>query len=231
MNRWIAAAMVAIAMPIAPAMAQNWNAEFAETGQGYRVGDAEAPLQIVEFISYSCPHCATFEREAEAELRYHYVHEGYAAVEVRHMIRNPIDLAAAMLTECGTPEEFFGNHRAILATQDEWIATAQGLSEAQMARWQSGPFPSRMKAIASDLEFDDLMESRGMSASEVSACLNDTAKAEQIVNRAEANVAEYQVPGTPSFVLNGSLLENVHSWEALRQVLAAARQSDAVVSE
>jgi hypothetical protein len=29
------------------------------------------------------------------------------------------------------------------------------------------------------------------------------------------------VPGTPSFVLDGKLLENVHSWQALYPVLNA----------
>lgn len=224
MKRIMAALMLAAAIPAAPAMAQNWNAEIEQTDKGYRLGDPSAPLQIIEFISYSCPHCATFERESEAELRYHYVHEGYAAVEVRHMIRNPIDLAAALLTECGDSSRFFGNHRAILATQDDWIATAQGLSQAQMARWQSGDFPSRMRAIASDLEFDELMESRGYSSSEITACLNDTNAAQRIVAQAETNIAEFNVPGTPSFVLNGTLLEQVHNWAALRPILVAARQ-------
>lgn len=228
MTRWLAAVPVAIAIALAlpgtPAMAQNWNAEIVQTDQGYRVGDPEAPLQIIEFVSYSCPHCAAFERESEAELRYHYVHEGYAAVEVRHMIRNPIDLSAALLTECGDPARFFDNHKAVLATQDEWIATAQNLSQGQMQRWQSGTVASRMRAIATDLEFDELMERRGLSRSEITACLNDEARALAIAEQAEANVAEYSVPGTPSFVLNGTLLNGVHGWEPLRQVLVAARE-------
>ena len=229
MKRRAAAALAAIAMslalPAAPAMAQNWNAEIVETGQGYRVGDPEAPLQIIEFVSYSCSHCADFEREAEAELRYLYVHEGYAAVEVRHLIRNPIDLAAALLTECGEPDRFFDNHRAMLATQDNWMETAQGLSEAQVQRWQSGTIASRMRAIAADLGFDDLMESRGLSASQVTACLNDEARAQEIAELSRTNASEYNVPGTPSFVLNGTLLEGVHGWPPLRQVLLAARQN------
>ncbi|MFB0610924.1 DsbA family protein [Aurantiacibacter poecillastricola] len=214
---------LAMALPAAPALAQNWNAEIEQTEKGYMLGDPEAPLQLVEFVSYTCPHCAEFESQAEAELRYHYVHEGYAAVEVRHMIRNPIDLAAAMLTECGDPAKFFDNHRAVLATQDEWIARAQGLSEGQRARWQSGPLNSRLKAIASDLEFDELMEQRGLSPSEITACLNDASRAQAIVDLSESNVAEFQVPGTPSFVLNGALLEGVHTWPSLREVLVAER--------
>ncbi len=207
-----------------PALAQNWNAEIEDTGKGYRIGDPDAPLQLVEFVSYTCPHCAHFEADAEAELRYHYVHEGFAAVEVRHMIRNPIDLAAALLTECGDPSRFFDNHKAMLATQEDWMARAQNLTPAQMARWQSGTLTSRMRAIASDLELDELMESRGYSPSEISACLGNDAQARAIAESSETNVAEYSVPGTPSFVLNGTLLDGVHGWVPLREALVAARQ-------
>lgn len=224
MKRWLAAVMVALAVPVAPTAAQNLNAQIVQTGQGYRVGDAEAPLQIIEFVSYSCPHCAAFEREAEAELRYHYVHEGYAAVEVRHMIRNPIDLSAALLTECGSPDRFFDNHRAVLATQDSWMETARSLTPSQMQRWANGAIGSRMRAIASDLGFDDLMEQRGYSRSEIDACLTDEARAQEIAETSQANVAEYDVPGTPSFVLNGNLLDSVHTWNSLKQVLLAARE-------
>ncbi len=224
MKRILAALALACTIPAAPALAQNWNAEITETQQGYRVGNPDAPLQLVEFISYTCPHCAHFERDAEAELRYHYVHEGFAAVEVRHMIRNPVDLTAALLTECGDPSRFFDNHKAVLATQDEWMERARGLSEGQMARWQSGAMGSRMRAIASDLELDELMEKRGYSVSEIDACLTDQSAAMAIAELSQSNVEEYNVPGTPSFVLNGSLLDGVHTWEALREDLVAARQ-------
>ncbi|MWV28495.1 thioredoxin domain-containing protein [Aurantiacibacter rhizosphaerae] len=224
MKRILSAIALACMIPASPALAQNWNAEIVDTGQGYLIGNPEAPLQLVEFISYTCPHCAHFEADSEAELRYHYVHEGFAAVEVRHLIRNPIDLAAALLTECGDPSRFFDNHKAVLSTQEDWLARAQGLTEAQMARWQAGTVPSRMRAIASDLELDDLMEGRGYSASEISACLGNEAHAREIADKSQANAAEYNVPGTPSFVLNGELLDGVYGWEPLREVLVSARQ-------
>ncbi|MGB3794991.1 MAG: thioredoxin domain-containing protein [Alteraurantiacibacter sp.] len=225
MKRMLSAIALVCMIPAAPAAAQNWNAEIVDTGKGHRIGNPDAPLQLVEFISYTCPHCAHFDAEAEAELRYHYVHEGYAAVEVRHMIRNPIDLAAALLTECGAPSRFFDNHKAMLATQEDWMARAQDLTQAQMARWQAGTLTARMRAIASDLQFDDLMESRGYSASEITACLGDDARAQAIAETSETNVAEFDVPGTPSFVLDGKLLEGVHTWVPLREILVAARQT------
>lgn len=227
MKSWALAGLLVAAMPLmpAPVAAQNWNAEYAETGKGHRVGNPDAPLQLIEFVSYTCPHCAHFERDAEAELRYFYVHEGHAAVEVRHTIRNIVDLSAALVTECGPAENFFDNHRIMLHAQDAWLARGRELSDSQMARWQTGNMPSRLRAIADDLEFYELMEPRGYSISQLAACLSDEAKAQALASASQVNGEEFAVPGTPSFVLNGTLLEGVHSWPALQQVLSAARDS------
>ncbi len=213
------------AFSTAPAAAQNWNLEVEETATGYRVGDPEAPLQLIEFVSYTCSHCADFERDAEAELRYFYVHEGHAALEVRPFIRNPIDVAATLAAQCGDDSKFFGNHSAILHAQDNWLPIAQEISAAQQARWNSGAVSSRMRAIASDLDFYELMERRGYSMSQLDVCLSDETRARAITDASATNIAEFNVPGTPSFALNGTLLDGVHSWPALQQALSAARSA------
>ena len=225
MKLW-AAALLASAALSAPAAAQNWNASYDRTEQqGHRIGNPEADISVIEFVSYTCPHCADFEREAEAELKYLYVHEGQATVEYRHMIRNPIDVAAALVTECGPGENFIGNHRAMLVTQDEWLGKARAASQGQQQRWTTGPISSRMRAIANDLDWYELMEPRGYSIAQLDACLSDEARAQELVTVANANAVEYGVQGTPSFVVNGELLDHVHNWPALREVLLTLREA------
>ena len=233
MIRRAMALLAALALPFAaaPAAAQNWNAEVEETAQGFRVGNPEAELHLVEFASYTCPACARFERDSEAELRYFYIHEGGASLEVRHLIRNIVDVAAALTAECGETADFFQNHRTLLIRQADWLGRAEALSPQQQARWNAGGIPARLRAIASDLEFYELMEPRGVSRSELDRCLSDQARAEALVAASAANAREFGVQGTPSFVLNGTLLEDVHGWPALREVLVAARQSPTIVTE
>ena len=221
MIRWAFAAIAALAVTPAPAAAQDWNTVYEQTAQGHRIGFPDAEIQLIEFSSYTCPHCASFERESEAELKYFYVHEGLASFEVRHLIRNIVDVAAAMVAECGPDENFFGNHRALLVTQADWLARAQALTPAQQQRWNSGTVPARLRAIADDLDFYELMEPRGYSITQIDQCLNDPARADALVAASQANAAEYDVPGTPAIVLNGTLLEGVHSWPRLREVLIA----------
>ncbi|KLI63479.1 thioredoxin domain-containing protein [Aurantiacibacter marinus] len=227
----IGAALAALALPAAPAMAQDWNTQIVETDQGTRVGNPEAPMQLVEFVSYTCPHCAHFEQESEAELKYVYVLEGLANVEIRHLIRNSIDVAAALVTECGPVENFFNNHRTMLFTQDEWLNRARGISAAQQARWNSGTISSRMRAIGNDLDFHEIMEGRGYSYSDVDNCLADAERAIALVEKSAANSAEFNVLSTPSFVLNGALLEDVHDWPTLGRLMAPTRESALTATE
>ncbi|WP_340589365.1 DsbA family protein [Erythrobacter alti] len=226
-----AAAIVALAVPATPALAQDWNAQIVETDKGFRVGNPEAPLQLIEFVSYTCPHCAHFEQESEAELKYVYVLEGLAAVEVRHLLRNPIDVAVALVTECGATENFFQNHRALLHTQPEWLARAQDTSPAQQARWTSGTIAARMRAIGNDLDLHEIMEGRGYTFTQVDNCLADSERALAMVDASAANAAEFNVQGTPSFVLNGNLLDGVHDWASLVQIMAPTRESAMTTAE
>lgn len=215
---------LALALPAAPAAAQNWSVTSAQTAAGgHRLGDPDAPLQIIEFVSYTCSHCADFERESEAELRYFYIQEARAALEVRPFIRNIVDIAATLVAECGEEDKFFGNHRLLLHRQDDWLTRAQEISPQQQARWNTGTVPTRMRAIAADLDFYNLMEPRGYSISQLNACLSDQARAEAVVAASGANAEQYNITGTPSFALSDTLLEGVHSWPALREVLSAAR--------
>ncbi|RJY08036.1 DsbA family protein [Aurantiacibacter aquimixticola] len=220
MIRMALALLAAIAMPAIPAAAQNWNATFSATdGGGHRVGNPDADTQLIVFSSYTCPHCATFERDSEAELRYFLVHEGRAALEMRHMIRNIVDVAAALATECGPEDKFFANHRTMLASQEDWLARGRDVSPQRQQRWNGGDFGQRMRAIAGDLGWYDIMERRGYLRSELDACLSDRAAADAIVAASQAGAAQYNVPGTPSFVLNGQLIDGVHNWLALRPLL------------
>ena len=226
MKRLILAGMLLAAAPIAHAAAQNWNDTFEATAAGHRVGNPQASVKLIEFVSYTCPHCADFEKQADGPLRIGFIHDGSVEVEVRHVIRNPVDLAAVLATECGDPQKFFGNHRRMLHTQDDWLARAREATPAQQQRWNSGPVGQRMRAIASDLGFYDLMAARGLTVSELDRCLNDEARAQAIVDLSNASSAEFAVPGTPSFAVNGELLEGVHTWQSLEPALTSAKQGE-----
>ena len=91
------AALLLAAAPLAVAAttkAHNWLATTAVTPGGHRIGNPAAPTKLMEFVSYTCPHCGHFFKEADGAIKIAYVQPGKVSVEVHHVIRDPIDLAA-----------------------------------------------------------------------------------------------------------------------------------------
>lgn len=198
---------------------QNWLVTVAENDNGHRLGNPEAETKLVEYMSYTCDHCATFAREGEGAIKLAYVPTGKVSFEIRHLLRDPLDLTAALLTHCGAPNKFMQNHAAIMLKQDEWFAAARKTTQAQRSRWQFGSNAARRQAIASDLGFYDIMERRGYSRADLNRCLADEAKARELAETSVRDVQTYGLTGTPSFVINGELLDGVHAWKPLQAEL------------
>lgn len=207
--------------------ARNWNATVARTPQGtHLLGNPAAKVRLTQFVSYTCPHCAQFEAEADAQLRLGFVATGKGAVEVRNFVRDPVDLTAALLTNCGPPAKFFLNHAAFMRSQDKWIAPLARPTAAQQARWTSGTFAQRTRAIAKDFGFYRIMQTRGYTAPQVDKCLADEALAQRLAAATEEAGSTLFVTGTPSFAIDGVVLAGTHSWKALRPQLDARMRAD-----
>lgn len=217
-KRLALAAAAVVAVAAAPG---NWNTTVAMTPVGgHLLGNPAAKVRLTEYVSYTCPHCGHFEVDAGDTLKVGYVHDGRLAIEVRHVVRDPIDLTAAMLTNCGPKEKFFLNHRAFFRSQPVWLAKAQKASKAQQARWVSGSLPQRTMAIAADLGFYEIMAARDYDRATVNRCLADAAVAKRLADLS-ALADKVGVTSTPSFAINNQLLMATSDWQMLRPQLDA----------
>ena len=193
----------------------DWGAMVTRADGGHLLGNPQAEARLVEFMSYTCSHCANFANSGEGAIKLLYVPTGKVALEVRHLIRDPIDLTAALAAQCGTPDQFFGNHEAIMLKYPEWMAKARAATQAQTTRWRFGSFASRAQAIASDLDFYEIMEPRGFSRTELDRCLTDDAKANAIAEQSRADIEKYGLRGTPTFLMGDTKLD-AHDWDTLQ---------------
>lgn len=184
------------------------------------LGDPAAKLKLTEYISYTCPHCAHFHAESDATLRLTMVAPGKGSIEVFPYIRNPIDMAAALLVECGGPARFTRLHDTFLNTQAQWMAKIGTLSDAQRARWDNGPVGGRMLAISADLDFYRIMDNAGLTRPQVDRCLTDGAAMKRLAAQTEAATAA-GVDATPSFAIDGVVLTGTHDWTMLAPQLQA----------
>jgi protein-disulfide isomerase len=217
MKRMVRAALALGMAVLAIGATPNWNNEVIETAAGHRVGNPDAKVKLIAFESYTCPACGNFERQGEGALRIVYIHSGDLSLEVRHIIRDPVDLTVAMLTNCGAPSKFFANHAAFMLGQASWLNKVSAASESTQSRWTTGAQNVRRRNIAQDLGLYTIMANRGYERVEVDRCLNDNTKADAMAKQSAANGNTPGFDGTPSFMINGTMLEHVHGWRPLQQ--------------
>ncbi|MDZ4307933.1 DsbA family protein [Allopontixanthobacter sp.] len=215
------AALAMIAASGAHAESASYINQVRVTDGGHQIGNPDAKLAVQEFVSYTCPACANYTRFHHGALELAYVSTGDVTLEIRHIIRDPIDLTAVMLTHCGAASKFPQNHKAMMLGQDKWLPRAQSATAAQRSRWATGTGASRRRAIASDMGFYAMMESRGYRRTDIDRCLADEAKAAALAEASEANGAKYFVSSTPSFAINGVTLAGTHSWNLLEPQIRA----------
>ena len=200
---------------------RDWSATVGQTEGGHRIGNPEAKLKLTEYISYTCPHCAQFARDGEPALKLGYIANGRVSLEIRHLLRDPVDLTVAMLTNCGPASKFPQNHSAFMLGQDNWITPMTRATAAQRQRWSTGDMAARRRAIASDFGFYAIMERRGYSKAEADRCLADEAMAERLAEASDADWKKPGIGGTPAFAIDGNVLAGTHSWSMLQPQLAA----------
>lgn len=219
MNPLRLALLAAIAL-VSTAATSNWNTVVGTKDGAHQIGNPKAKTTLVEFVSYTCPHCAHFTREGEGAVQL-YVGSGKVLREVRHIVRDPVDITAAVLANCGPKDKFARNHVAFMYGQDKWLKTAAAATKGQQQRWYSGTGTSRRKAIASDLGFYDIMTGRGYARVDIDRCLSDEALATRIAENSARDAEKFGVTGTPSFAIDGVLLAGTHDWKTLQPQLDA----------
>jgi len=193
----------------------NWNTEVERTDRGTIVGNPEVKTVLTEFLSYSCPACAMFTYQGEGALQLAFIGQGKLRFEIRPIIRNEADLVATMLVQCGDNARFSQNHTMFMLSQPDWLPKFTQGTPAQKAVWNNGDNAAGRRSIATALGFYPMIESRGYSRTEADRCLADEGQAERLRGNTDADFEEFGIPGTPSFAIDGEVLENVHSWQSL----------------
>ena len=200
---------------------RTWDRTVTLTTDGFPVlGNPAAPVKLVEFISYTCPHCADFNAESHDQLRGDMVRRGDVSVELRPFVRNEIDLMPSLLALCGTKDKFFGNNDALLAAQKTWFK--EPADQGYQARWQAveGDKIAQRKLIAKDLGFYTVMQGRGFTVATIDACLAEQKLADRLIQQTDTASTAIGVIGTPSFLINGKL-QTVYGWPELTPLLRA----------
>jgi protein-disulfide isomerase len=208
----VAGTVAALAL-VAAAPAADWTKRVTQTPQGaFVLGNPAAKTRLVEYVSYTCDHCAHFSNEASASLKSRYVASGATAVEVRHAVRDPIDLAATLLARCTGPARFFAAHEKLFATQEQWFGAGVRYAQANKDALEKASGPQRVQMLAKASGLGTVV---GLNDAQVNACLADTAQQRPVMAMTQEAWQTRAIPGTPHFLINGQSVPNATSWAAL----------------
>ena len=209
---------------VAPPKGGDWTKMVSRTPEGgYVMGNPNADVKLIEFGSMTCPHCAEFEEQGTEKIVNDYVKTGRVSFEFRNFVRDPYDLTASLIARCAGPERFFPLTHALYADQKDWIAKLQAIPPEQTQALQSmGPDQQFVK-IAEWAGLQQWGAQHGVPSSKSSACLVNQQEINQLVQmNGDATTQFPQFQGTPTFVINGKMLEQTATWDKLEPQLRDA---------
>lgn len=162
-------------------------------------GDADAPVVIQEYASYSCSHCATFHSDRLPALMEKYINAGKVRLEMNSFVRNNQDLRATMLIQClddnKKRRQFAG---VLLKSQSKWAYSAD--------------FIDNLRTIAGV---------GGVSADAFDACMERKDLEEAIIQSRKKFDEEVAIPSTPYFIIHGNSIKGVRPIEAYEEAIEA----------
>ena len=199
----------------------GWTQIVQETPEGgYRMGNPEAPVKLVEYASITCHVCAEFSEAGHEELTNEFVKSGQISWEYRPYMLFPTDPGMFLLLRCQGPQPFFGLAEQLYATQKEWAARAQSLPPQQLQALQAMAPPQQAAALVKAIRMDEFFRQRGLPQSRIDACLNDQAGLQRLAEITNLGNTD-GVNGTPTFLINGKVA-GVTAWSALKPRLRQA---------
>lgn len=210
-----------------PALAQrvDWNRTIAATPEGgYLIGNPKARVRVVEYFSLTCSHCRDFVANDLPALRKSYIARGLVSLELRNFVLNAPDLAASMLMRCATPSRAVDLYHAIYADQSALFFERPPPNADAAARIQNAPVEQRALHYAKETGLIGWFVRKGVTERSAAACLTDKAHEQVLTGLRRKAVEQYDIQGTPAFLVNGRKAGG-SSWKELEPVIKQALEN------
>ena len=208
---------------VAPPPGGDWTQVVNETHAGFMMGNPNAKVKLIEIGALTCPHCREFDEKGVPSLIDKYVKSGQVSWEFRPYLLHGLDLPAVLIAECNGAKSFFPLARAIYKDQPTWVEKVVSAPQAEQDRVQNLPPEQQFLVLAKMAGLQDWAALRGVPQAKSSQCLTNVNRVNQLVQLSSDITTDYpDFEGTPSFIINGKLLQKSATWEALEPQLKAA---------
>jgi protein-disulfide isomerase len=189
--------------PPAAQIRSAFTAALAPGAPGYDRGDSRARVTVLEFSDFGCPYCARFAAETYPQLAREFVATGAVRWKYVPFVMGmfPNGTEAARAAECGAdqgPQAFDRMHDRLFEEQDAWKRAAD---------------PERVFRAAA--------AAAGLDAGRFAACYASEAP-DRRIRASNALADQLGVRATPTFFVNGAIVEGALPVEQFRSVLLDA---------
>ena len=175
----------------------NSNSIESETIDEMVLGNEDAPVVLIEYASFTCPHCRNFHEDSFLKLKKDYIEPGLVKYIFREVYFDKYGLWAAMVARCGGSKKYFGLIDLIFKKQDEWTTGDVDEVVAKLER---------------------IGKVSGMSDNEIQNCMQNNTKAKALVEKYRENALKDDIKSTPSFIINGKLYSNM-DYDKLAEII------------
>jgi len=164
------------------------------------LGAADAPVEIIEYASFTCPHCATFHAEVLPQLKADYIDTGKVRLIYREVYFDRFGLWGSMIARCGGEARYFDIANLFYEKQREWTASGD--------------------PVIIIAELRKLAKTTGMTDEALDACMSDANMAQRLVSWYQTNAERDDIRSTPSFVIDGENNANI-PYARFREIIDA----------
>ena len=180
-------------------------AQAPATQPDYWQGAEDAPVEMIEYASFTCGHCAAFHNDVYPQLKAEYIDTGKVRFAQRDVYFDEPGLWAGILARCGGDEKYYPVADMLFDEQKTWLDAKTG------------------DEIAANLR--KIGAAAGFSGEQMDACWKDQAKVESLLATFQQNAVADKIEGTPTFIIGGETVRNA-PWDQLKakidEKLAAA---------
>lgn len=161
-------------------------------------GAEDAPITVIEYASFTCPHCARFHSDVYKLLRKNYIDTGKIKFIFREVYFDKYGMWASMIARCSGPDRFFGMTDLILNSQSTWARAGDDLAIVEALR--------------------KIGRLSGMQDAALDSCLQDGEKLRALVGWYKENAQRDGIQSTPSFLIDGQPYKNM-DYEEFAKIL------------
>ena len=148
---------------------------------------------------------------------------GKLSWEFRPYLLHGLDIPANLIAQCNGAKNFFPLVRALYTDQLDWIGKVEAVPQDKLEQVQNLPVNQQFAQLADLAGLQEWAAVRGVPKAKSDQCLRDEDEVNKLVQlSSDVNAQFPDFPGTPSFVINGTLLKETANWEKLQPQLDEA---------